>query len=153
MQQARNSALVRRIYDEILNLGELHLADEIIHGSAVDHAPSLLSSLPITRAEDLKAFVHMMCTAFPDVYWEIGEIITTDSTVVIRTELTGTHLGDFHGIPATGDIVRMTVIDIVRIVEGKIAEHWGTLPPLDLNGRPLPVGRSARQREETESGP
>lgn len=93
----------------------------------------------------------MFCDTFPDAYWEIEEIITADSTVVVRTEMTGTHLGEFLGIPATGNVTRMTIIDIFRIMEGKIAEHWGTLPALHLNGQQLTVGRTARQRREREA--
>jgi len=130
MPEKTNSALVRRVYEEILNEGNLGLADEIIAVDAVDHAPDHLSSLPTAGPEDLQKFVHGFCSAFPDAQWEIEEMIAVDDTVLVRTTVTGTHLDTFLGIPPTGDEMIMTGIDIVRIAQGKIVEHWGTLPPL-----------------------
>jgi steroid delta-isomerase-like uncharacterized protein len=131
MPERTNSALVRRIYEEILNEGNLGLADEIIAADAVDHAPDHRSSLPTAGPEDLQKFVHGFCAAFPDAQWEIEELIAVDDTVVVRTTVTGTHLDTFLGVPPTGDEMTMTGIDIVRIAQGKIVEHWGTLPPLE----------------------
>jgi predicted ester cyclase len=45
--------------------------------------------------------------------------------VVARVRITGTHTGDFYGIPPTGKHIDLTGIYIVRIVNGKIVEHWG----------------------------
>jgi predicted ester cyclase len=46
--------------------------------------------------------------------------------------LTGTHQGDFAGIPATGKSVEFSGIDIVRVQDGKVAEHWGSTDTLSL---------------------
>jgi steroid delta-isomerase-like uncharacterized protein len=131
MAERTNSALVRRVYQEILNEGNLGLADEIIAVDAIDHAPDHLSSLPTAGPEDLQKFVHTFCAAFPDAQWEIEDMIAVDDTVLARTTVTGTHLDTFLGIPPSGDEMTMAGIDIVRIAQGKIVEHWGTLPPLE----------------------
>jgi predicted SnoaL-like aldol condensation-catalyzing enzyme len=132
MREKANRALVRRVYGEILNEGNLEVADEVIAVDAIDHAPDHLSSLPTAGPDDLKKFVRAFCCAFPDAQWEIEEMTTVDDTVVVHTMVTGTNLGAFLGVPPTGDEMTIVGTDILRIIQGKIVEHWGTLPPLEL---------------------
>ena len=61
----------------------------------------------------------------PDFRTEIQDLIAENDKVVARVLMTGTHTGDFYGIPATGKHVEFTGVFIVRIVNGKIVEHWG----------------------------
>jgi predicted ester cyclase len=56
----------------------------------------------------------------------------------------GTHQGEFLGIPATGKQVSFYTVDAMRVVDGKITEHWGVATLLDLMqqlGVVLPLGR------------
>jgi predicted ester cyclase len=46
--------------------------------------------------------------------------------------LAGTHQGDFAGIPASGRTVEFSGIDIIRLQDGKVAEHWGSTDMLGL---------------------
>lgn len=138
-------ALVCRVYQEILNEGDLDLADAVIAVDAVDHAPTPLSSLPIHGPESLKGFVQEFCCAFPDASWEIERIAAFDTLVTVRTVVTGTQLDAFQGVAATGAEMRMTTTDTLRIVAGKIVEHWGTLPPLEP--RTVAVGEGGASAE------
>jgi C-1 hydroxylase len=49
-----------------------------------------------------------------------------------RISATGTHMGPFMGVPATGRSFRIDVIDIVRVVDGRIVEHWGVADRLSI---------------------
>jgi predicted ester cyclase len=55
-----------------------------------------------------------------------GDLVTTYKTYH------GTHQGEFLGIPATGKTVRFYTVDVMRVVNGKITEHWGVATLLDL---------------------
>jgi predicted SnoaL-like aldol condensation-catalyzing enzyme len=134
-----NEVLVRLVYQRILNEGELALADAFIAADAVDHAPDQCSSLPCAGPADLKMFVASICEAFPDVSWRIDTLLVGGDLVAITSLLHGSHHGEFRSIPASGQPVVLTGVDIVRIAHGQIVEHWGTLAPLD---------RSAHMRHE-----
>ena len=61
----------------------------------------------------------------PDYLTTIEDLIAEGDKVVARVTMTGTHTGDFWGIPPTGRRVNLTAIYIARIADGKIVEHWG----------------------------
>ncbi len=61
----------------------------------------------------------------PDYHTTIEDLIAEGDKVMARVTMTGTHTGNFWGIPATGRRVNLTGIYIVRIKDGKIVEHWG----------------------------
>jgi predicted ester cyclase len=72
-----------------------------------------------------KAAHQMMLTGFPDYQTAIDDLIAEDDKVVARITMSGTHTGNFMGIPATGKQVVFTGIYIALIADGKIVEHWG----------------------------
>ena len=78
------------------------------------------------------AIVRLFRAAFPDQWWQIEDLIAADDRVVARTTMTGTHLGDFFGIPPTGAHVTLPGVHIVRIADGRVAEHWGSNDDLGL---------------------
>ena len=69
----------------------------------------------------------MLRNAFPDMHAVIHDQIAEGDKVVTRKSLRCTHLGDFIGIAPTGKAVSIEVIDILRLVDGKIIEHWNTV--------------------------
>jgi predicted ester cyclase len=64
----------------------------------------------------------------PEIHWQAaaGDLVTTYKTYH------GTHQGEFLGIPATGKRIRFYTVDAMRVVDGKITEHWGVATLLDL---------------------
>jgi len=60
----------------------------------------------------------------------IHDQIAEDDKVTTRKTISGVHTGTLMGVPATGRIVSISVIDIVRVEDGRYVEHWGvnTLP-------------------------
>lgn len=77
-------------------------------------------------------FMIAFTTAFPDSRISVDACIAEGDTVVSRWTLTGTHRGDFQGIPPTGRAVKFTGIEYNRIVEGKIFEHWAQFDMIGL---------------------
>ncbi len=66
----------------------------------------------------------MFRQAFPDSYFTVEDMIAEGDKVATRKTFHGTHQGEFMGIPPTGQQVSIGLIDIVRIVDGRVVEHW-----------------------------
>jgi steroid delta-isomerase-like uncharacterized protein len=75
-------------------------------------------------AEGWSGFLRMFASAFPDVHISVETAISEGDVVASRWTMTGTHRGDFMGVPPTGKSITMKGIDFSRVVNGKIAEHW-----------------------------
>jgi predicted ester cyclase len=70
--------------------------------------------------------------ALPDVSASMEDLVIAGDRVVGRFVYRGTHTGDFMGIPASGSAVEMRSIDIWRIEDGMLAEHWDELNTLQV---------------------
>ena len=84
----------------------------------------MISSVP-RGLEGAKLVHQKTLIGMPDYHTKIEDLIAEGDKVVARVSMTGTHIGDFYGIPPTGRRVNLTGIFIVRIADGKIVEHWG----------------------------
>ncbi len=116
-----NIALIRRFYEQLWNRWDTAVADEIL-------APDLRFRGSLgTTIEGLPAFMRYMervRRAFPDWHNSIDEVIAADERVVARMTWTGTHRGEFLGLPATGRLVTYVGAAIFRVREGRIQEGW-----------------------------
>jgi len=121
MSLEENKELVRRIYDELWNERKLEVAEELIAQDAVNYDTGLL---PQTFGpEEMKGTVRMVTASFPDNRHEVEEIIAEGDKVVVHCTLTGTHEGEFMGIPPTGRSIEVTEIHVYRLEDGKAVEH------------------------------
>jgi steroid delta-isomerase-like uncharacterized protein len=68
--------------------------------------------------------------AYPDSEFTIDEMIGEGDRVVTKKTLRGTHTGEFGGIPATGKRVTLQYVDIMRVRDGRILEHWASMDQL-----------------------
>ena len=117
----RNKAIYRRYIQQVFNEGRVDLLDELLAPSYVYHeAPP--GTLP--GAEGIRQVVSMFRAAFPDLEITIDDQIAEVDKVCSRATTRGTHQGEIFGIPATGNVVAMTGMTIVRIVEGRITDSW-----------------------------
>jgi len=116
-----NKALMRQIYD-VINTGDVDRADELLAEDMVEHEE--FPGLDPGR-EGFKQFVRTFRSAFPDLRFEIEDMIAEGDRVAARVTMTGTHEGEFMGMPATGKQIRVSSIDIGRFENGKGVEHWG----------------------------
>lgn len=128
MPAEENKALVRRFVNEVQSDHKLELIDELFSPAFVDH---YAGSTPPYR-EGTKRFLGMIFTAFPDVRATIHEQTADGDKVWTRKTFHGTHSGPFMGTPATGRPIAVEVMDIFRIENGRIAEHWGVSDMLSL---------------------
>jgi steroid delta-isomerase-like uncharacterized protein len=115
-----NKALVRQ-FEHFINTQDLDSALALLSPNFVDHTPAV--GLP-SGIEGVRAFFTMQFAAFPDSQIQSLDMIAEGDKVVHRMSGTGTQKGVFLGIPPTGKRVTWSFIDIWRIANGKIAEHW-----------------------------
>ena len=124
-----NKDLYRRWFEEVVTTGDLELADRLLADDYVLHFPGRPG--PVDR-EGHKSLVIMFRTAFPDWIETVEDVIGEGDKVVVRVTGTGTHEGDFQGIPPTGAKVTATGIGIGRMADGKVAEAWAAYDALGL---------------------
>jgi steroid delta-isomerase-like uncharacterized protein len=124
-----NKVLVRLLLEDDISRGDEAVAERIIHPDFVDHTnpPGMQHGL-----NGHMAIVRLFRAAFPDQWWQIEDLIAEGDRVVARTTMRGTHRGDFFGIPATGRAVTLPGVHVMRVADGKIAEHWGSNDDLGL---------------------
>ena len=137
--EEKNKALVRCYFEEAWRKGNVTAVDEYVAADYVDH--SIPSGLPPGR-EGLKQAITTYHTAFPDVKGTIDDIFAEGEMVAFRWTSRGTHLGEWLGIPPTGNHVTTTGITVYRIAGGKVVENWtGTdLSPTEEEQRWLTEG-------------
>jgi steroid delta-isomerase-like uncharacterized protein len=122
-------AILRRMTDEVMNSHNLDVIDEILADDFIEHDE--LPGLPQSR-EGVKQFFGMMIEAFPDFRAEATHMLVDGDTGIIRAVMSGTHKGEFMGIPATGKRFEVPTIDIVRFEGDRAAEHWGAMDMMSL---------------------
>jgi len=118
--EKQNVALVEK-YIEAWNTKDLQLIYEMLDPRYKLHLPSIN---PNTMSnEQFKAWYESIYQAFPDVHYDIKEIFADGDKVCVQWIFTGTHEGDFQGIPATGKRIEVSAIEICMIQDGKIIEE------------------------------
>jgi len=130
MSTEQNKALVRQMVEEIFNRGNMSRADEFLAPDFVERE-ELPPGIPRDR-EGVKQLTIMLRSAFPDFKATIDDLVAEGDKVVIRQTWSGTHKGEFMGIPPTGKSVSFGVIDIIRMAGGKGVEHWGQMDSMGL---------------------
>ncbi len=124
-----NKAIIRRFVEEVQNGGDLAAVDELTAPGYVNH--SAPPGVPGDR-EGLKQLTAMFRRAFPDGRMTIEEMVAEGDRVATRKTFRGTHRGELMGIPPTGRAVAIGLIDIVRLVDGKVVESWSAADDLGL---------------------
>jgi steroid delta-isomerase-like uncharacterized protein len=114
-----NAAIVRGFADEVITKGNIEAAAEYVWENVVEQVP-LPGQGP--GLNGLKDIIRAMRTGFPDVVFSIQEQIAEGDKVASRFEWTGTHKGEFLGIPATGWPVRVWGVVIDRLEDGRIKD-------------------------------
>ena len=120
-----NKAIARRVY-EVIATGDLDGAEEIVDADAPDNERPPGAEHPQSKLiETSRHFAAEVRAAFPDMRITVEDMIAEGDRVSARVTMRGTHQGEFQGIAPTGKRVQVKTIDIFRIADGKIAEHWG----------------------------
>jgi predicted ester cyclase len=119
-----NEALVRRYFEEAWVERKLAAVDELMVPNYVEHQ---IPDGRLTSRHSLKQLLAMYYKAFPDMKSVLHDIFAQDDRVMYRWSVNATHLGDWLGIPPTGNHMRATGITIYRIAGGKAVEGWSSV--------------------------
>src|SRR5919199_3032315 len=118
MSAEENKAQVRRAH-EAISAGDLDAFVQFLAPDVIDH--SLPPGFP-SGAEGSRQFIAMLRSAFPDFRVTADDLIAEGDKVVARVTASGTHRGEFMGIPATGKHASWGTIEIMRVADGRAVE-------------------------------
>lgn len=148
MSIEQNRQTVRRIAAEIFDGGKLNLIDELIAPDYQDHTPGPGGTQFGEGREGLRKFVTALRDAFPDLCYEVLDLIAEGDKVVAYIDASGTFLKGFAGMSPTGKHAVWREIHIARLENGRVKEHWGIGDQLgmmqQLGEVPLPQRTQSR---------
>jgi len=114
-----NATIVRRFVDEVITQGNIEAAAQYVWEDVIEQVPLPGQGPGLDGLEDI---LRAMRAGFPDMVFSIQEQVAERDKVASRFEWTGTHRGEFLGIPATGRTVRVWGIVIDRLEDGRIKD-------------------------------
>ena len=125
MISEQNKLTSRRMLEQAFNQGNLSVIDECNAPDGVDHQEPAGTDF----IAHLKQVVVGLRTAFPDLHFEIHDMLAEGDIVAMRSTMTGTHTGPLsivpgRSLPATGRRVSVPHMHFVRIVDGKATDLW-----------------------------
>lgn len=121
--------VIRQLNEDVFGRGRVDLIDDIVHEDFVDHTP--LQGMAADR-EGLKSFVQAVRGSMSDIDVRLERVVVEGDNVAWRWGMSGTHTGEFMGVPASGNRVEMTGNDLGVMRDGKLAEMWGEMDGLSL---------------------
>ncbi len=126
-QATSNKPAFRRFHDAA-NTGDAALLsrtiDEIFDPDVLSRTPLQVTT---TGAQTIKEIFARLHRAFPDLHVTVEDLIEEGDKVVGRNTVTGTHLGEYMGLPPSGKTVTYSEIFIFRFADGRVAETWGVV--------------------------
>ncbi|HEV3375589.1 MAG TPA: ester cyclase [Candidatus Acidoferrum sp.] len=123
-----NKAIIRRLYEEVWNKRKLEVLNELVSPSHALQGPNYSGSAIGPEAYKLR--VSAFYAGFPDLHWTLEDTVAEEDKVVACWTLSGTHKGDYMGIPATNKKVSVEGITVHHITDGKIMDsysYWDAL--------------------------
>ena len=126
--QSENERLVRAYTAQVISTGNIALLPEFVSPDYIDHNDP---EGGITGLEKLALHIRAVRTTYPDFVVEIHECITNGDLVVSRITGIGTHSNEWLGIKPTNKVARISAINIDRVQNGLIVEHWGCANTLE----------------------
>jgi steroid delta-isomerase-like uncharacterized protein len=127
--RSENESVIRRLYEEFVNEGNEDAFYEIVAEDMKEHEefPGLTPN-----REGVKEFFGLMRQAFPDLQFTVEDMLVDGEKVACRFRMKGTHRGEFMGAPPSNSRVEVEGIDIFRVANGQVKEHWGAMDSLNL---------------------
>jgi steroid delta-isomerase-like uncharacterized protein len=118
---------VVRTYFEAVNSGDEAALDAVLAEDYLQHAPPAAPG-----REAVKRHLAMYRSGFADLRVAVEDVLSEGDRVVARTTTEGTHTGPFLGHPPTFRRFRAEGLDIFRLRDGKLVEHWGVFDTLGM---------------------
>ncbi|MFI0776799.1 flavin reductase [Streptomyces sp. NPDC021212] len=123
------TARIRSAWEAAWDQGRVEALDDLLSPGYVRRRGP--AATPQDR-EQFKNSVRAIREAFPDLHTEIEEIVEDGEELAIRWRSTGSHTGDFLGVPPTGRPVEVSGATFTHFEDGRIAEEWVTWDPRQL---------------------
>jgi predicted ester cyclase len=124
-----HAATMRKTYERI-SAGDIAGFGDLVAGDFVEHQGG--PGLPATKEGTLE-FFRILLAAFPDMRMDVEDLVASGDRTVARVTVTGTHKGEFMGVPPAGTRVKVQLIDIMRFDRAGLGcEHWGVADMLSL---------------------
>lgn len=117
-----NKAKSRQFFEDIIAGGRTDLIADLVTPDFTLHLPALPT--PVRGQAALERFVGTLRTAFPDIRYTLEREMCDNTMTAFRWHMTGTHQGEFRGLPASGNTVTIQGVSLFRLEEGQIAEVW-----------------------------
>ena len=115
--------VLQRMFDEGFATGDDTIVDELCSADLVEHQFGL-AGRGAEAVEHVKAAIRDVHRMAPDLRFTIEDAVESGDTIWVRVRGRGTANGPFFG-PPSGRPLDFTVIDVARVVDGRIVEHWG----------------------------
>ena len=96
-------------FEIMINTADSNIAKELVADNAAFYTPA--SPTPLYGGEGYLSVVHWMRQSFPDVHWKLEDMVAEGNVVAVRWTLSGTHEGEFMGMPATGKHISTSVMN------------------------------------------
>lgn len=120
-----NKQLVRRWFEEVWNQKNASAIDRMYHPEGRSHG--VPTNEVLMGPEQFKQFHRTYVGAFPDMHFELNDVIAEGDKVAVRWTNTATHRGNELGFPATGKRVTLEGSSFLVIRDGKIYEGWNQM--------------------------
>ncbi len=128
--EKENKTLVRRFYEDYYNKGHLEMIDEMFSPSYIHHTTEVPDG--IMNYEDYREHMLLLSRAFPHMKVVVEDQVAENDKVTTRFTMYGTQEGDLPGIPSEGREIKVPVITILRVQDGRIQEGWELYDSLDM---------------------
>ena len=125
-----NKAIVMRAWEEGFNQGNLDVLDEVFDDSYVELTP--YGSIEQGGPERAKQAYRWMQSVFGDIHFKVEQMMAEGEFVFSRAMATGTHVGEFMGVPATGRPVRFAAVVVSKISRGKHVQDWSFIDTMAI---------------------
>lgn len=143
--EEQNKALLAQFFRE-MNEGNIEIMREVCAPEFSFYYPSGAAE-PVSLEEIIEVFKKNF-TGFPDLSFDVQEIIAKGDKVICRYTVTGTHSGDWYELPSTGNKINATVILIWQVRDGKCIE---SREESDMLGLMEQLGMELRPADRTPS--
>ncbi len=109
MPNTQHNLIVMKQFEQVINTADEAKAEQLIAQDASFITPA--SPTPLYGGKGYLSLVHWLRQSFPDVQWHALDIVAQEDKVAVLWECTGTHKGDFMGIPATNKQFKTTFMN------------------------------------------
>lgn len=120
-QQQKNKEVVRQFF-EAFDRHDIQSMAQLV--STINYSLHF-AGMPNMDWNGHKQLLTAIINAFPDIHHDIEDAVAEGADkVAIRMNVTGTHKGEFLGVPQSGKKASITSMDFFTIIDGKFVEHW-----------------------------